>query len=144
MINKFNGEHSFLSNFYIDSNGWSVEVSYQASKFPDVKIRKQVMDMTPYQAKKFAHLPENQDKILPDWYKISLKQMEKFVRIKFSKDPEKSMLLKTGKLELIEGNYWHDNFYGSCGCDSCKDKKKHNHLGKILMKVRLVLNNEIF
>ena len=33
-------------------------------------------------------------------------------------------------MELIEGNVWNDTFWGVC------NGKGHNHLGKILMKVR--------
>jgi predicted NAD-dependent protein-ADP-ribosyltransferase YbiA (DUF1768 family) len=38
--------------------------------------------------------------------------------------------------ELIEGNYWHDNCWGSCTCIKCADRPKQNALGKILMLVR--------
>ena len=45
------------------------------------------------------------------------------------------MLLATGGEELIEGNWWHDNFFGVCTCGPCDGKGKNN-LGKILMRVR--------
>ena len=52
------------------------------------------------------------------------------------KDPDlKRMLIETGDEELIEGNNWHDNFFGSCYCDRCGNKGENN-LGKILMKIR--------
>ena len=39
-------------------------------------------------------------------------------------------LLDTGDTELIEGNNWHDTFWGVC------KGKGQNNLGKILMEVR--------
>ena len=36
--------------------------------------------------------------------------------------------------ELIEKNYWHDNFWGVCTCGKCSTGK--NHLGTILIQVR--------
>jgi hypothetical protein len=44
---------------------------------------------------------------------------------------------------LIEGNWWHDNFYGSCTCNKCVNKGENN-LGKILMKIREELLEKTF
>ena len=49
------------------------------------------------------------------------------------------MLLSTGDVAIIEGNYWHDNFYGQCTCEKCAGKGK-NKLGKLLMDIRSELN----
>jgi predicted NAD-dependent protein-ADP-ribosyltransferase YbiA (DUF1768 family) len=63
--------------------------------------------------------------------------MEDLVRQKFSLYPTlREKLLATGEEELVEGNYWHDNFWGACSCRKCEGREKHNHLGRILMKVR--------
>ena len=48
----------------------------------------------------------------------------------------KERLLATGDEELVEGNEWHDNYWGNCTCDNCKDIPGRNQLGKTLMKVR--------
>jgi len=48
-------------------------------------------------------------------------------------------LLATGDTKLLEGNRWHDNFWGNCDCPNCRDKPGLNYLGKILMRVRLEL-----
>ena len=48
-------------------------------------------------------------------------------------------LFKTGDLLLVEGNYWHDNYWGDCFCDKCKGRKGENFLGRILMNVRTML-----
>jgi predicted NAD-dependent protein-ADP-ribosyltransferase YbiA (DUF1768 family) len=57
------------------------------------------------------------------------------VREKFKQEDLKQMLLDTGDQELIEGNFWHDNFFGVCSCGACLGKGQNN-LGKILMKIR--------
>jgi hypothetical protein len=136
MIKEFKDEFAFLSNFYTDKDGFCVELHYQAMKFKDNNIIQEILKMTPGQSKKFTHLPENKPRIRKDWGKVSLHLMESLVRYKFSKKYEKSLLLKTYNKELIEGNYWHDNFYGHCFCDRCKTIPKFNHLGKIIMKIR--------
>jgi predicted NAD-dependent protein-ADP-ribosyltransferase YbiA (DUF1768 family) len=58
------------------------------------------------------------------------------IRNKFSDKYMSDLLLNTGDEELIEGNYWHDNYWGNCTCSKCKDIEGQNKLGKILMKVR--------
>jgi ribA/ribD-fused uncharacterized protein len=74
-------------------------------------------------------------KIRSDWNEKKLDFMNWGIREKFKKEELKDLLLSTDNLLLIEGNFWHDNFYGSCYCEKCGNKGK-NHLGKILMKVR--------
>jgi len=46
------------------------------------------------------------------------------------------MLLATLDAELIEGNAWHDNFWGDCFCEKCRDIEGLNVLGNILMRIR--------
>ena len=62
------------------------------------------------------------------------------VREKFNNNDElKEMLISTGDEELIEGNHWHDVFWGIC------NGKGENNLGKILMQVRSeIKNNTVF
>jgi predicted NAD-dependent protein-ADP-ribosyltransferase YbiA (DUF1768 family) len=62
--------------------------------------------------------------------------MEKLLIQKFSDSELKKILLNTENSILIEGNSWHDNFFGNCTCIKCKDIKGENHLGKLLMKIR--------
>jgi len=49
-------------------------------------------------------------------------------------------LISTNDVYLIEGNFWHDNYWGICikkDCDKCKDVTlAKNMLGNILMIVR--------
>eukprot|EP00766_Chilomastix_caulleryi_P006801 gnl/Chilomastix_caulleri/928.p1 GENE.gnl/Chilomastix_caulleri/928~~gnl/Chilomastix_caulleri/928.p1 ORF type:complete len:72 (+),score=16.91 gnl/Chilomastix_caulleri/928:250-465(+) len=64
-------------------------------------------------------------------------EMEKILEAKFTQNPElKKLLLKTGNAKLVEGNTWHDNFWGDCRCGKCKGKQGENHLGKMLMALR--------
>ena len=37
---------------------------------------------------------------------------------------------------LIEGNYWHDNFWGICDCGKNETGVIHNALGVILYSIR--------
>jgi predicted NAD-dependent protein-ADP-ribosyltransferase YbiA (DUF1768 family) len=60
------------------------------------------------------------------------------VKDKFSRNPElRVKLLNTGDLQLVEGNYWGDTFWGVC------NGKGENHLGKILMRVRKELADTV-
>ena len=71
-----------------------------------------------------------------NWDEISYGIMKKILTAKFSV-PELSEKLKaTGDAVLIEGNNHHDNKWGNCLCERCKNKEGQNWLGKILMEVR--------
>ncbi len=143
MINQFAGEFRFLSNFYtcpapIPWHGRlysRVENAYQAEKTQDYEA---FLDISAAKAKELGNtLPKR-----PDWIEISLPTMEQLLEIKFSNPRLRELLLKTGTEELIEGNTWHDNFWGVCGCNKCRPKLKLNNLGKLLMKVREKIRNE--
>jgi hypothetical protein len=154
MIDKFEGRYAFLSNFYpceIEHQGIaypSIEHFYVAMKVNDQQLingihytpadfREMIAKIpTPGQAKKIGRLV----KVRNDWDEKRLKIMEFAVRQKF-KDPKLSeLLLSTGDQELIEGNWWHDNFYGSCSCTKCGNNG-NNNLGKLLMVVRDEIKN---
>lgn len=131
MIDKFADEYEFLSNMYqipvtyLDVTYNNSESAYQAQKNP--AERNKFVGITGYTAKKLGR------KIImkPDWDTIKLSIMRDIVTAKFSQNPElKEKLLATGNAVLIEGNHWHDTFWGICnGVGS-------NHLGKILMQAR--------
>ena len=62
---------------------------------------------------------------------------------KFNQNPKLAkQLIETWPRPLKEGNYWHDNFFGDCTCDRCKDILGQNHLGKLLIKLRDQLRSE--
>jgi ribA/ribD-fused uncharacterized protein len=105
-----------------------------AAKTLDKRLRTILQKVTAAEAK---HL----GKLLPlrsDWDAVRLKVMENLLRQKFSYSLFAYQLAATGDQEIIEGNSWHDNFWGVCDCAECYDsnKKGQNNLGKLLMKIR--------
>lgn len=139
MINRFEGKYSFLSNFYqstiTDGNLMfpTVEHMFQAAKSINLaEYEKIACARTPNEAK---YLGRNCT-IREDWEEVKEQVMYKALVKKFSIPELQKALLATGDEELIEGNYWHDNTWGDCYCDRCKDIKGQNLLGKLLMQIR--------
>lgn len=134
MIDRFDGEYRFLSNFWpapIRYDGIlypSVEHAYQAQKTLDIGERKRFAAMrSPFTAKQAG----SEVPMRLGWHKISLGIMYDLVRLKFRSHTDLGRdLLATGDQELVEGNDWGDTFWGKV------DGKGLNHLGKILMRVR--------
>ena len=145
IINRFDGQYEFLSNFHIDNeeSPRTGENSYQAEKvdvnrYPE-EYRLILSAKTPGQAKRLG----KKCHIIDGWEYKKVGIMYKIVYKKFSTHPElKAKLLATGKAKLIEGNTWHDNDFGACSCPKCRYKVKHNYLGNILMCVRSQLRLE--
>lgn len=139
-IDRFVNEYSFLSNFYLSTISYdgclwkSVEHAYQASKTLDNEQKKLIKNAsTPVVAKrlgKLVHLREGFDKI-----KVSI--MEELIHEKFQNVFLQHMLLQTKDEELIEGNNFNDVFWGVCRGVG------ENNLGKILMKERNKLNEQL-
>ena len=143
LINEFNGDFAFLSNFFnspFEHEGIvypTNEHFFQAMKTLDRDKRVQIAAaLTPGLAKRMGRTLH----LRPDWEDIKEDVMLQGLRLKFSKRRLKEMLLNTGDEELIEGNLWYDNTWGSCNCAECKGKGK-NLLGQLLMKVREELRN---
>lgn len=139
-IDQFDGEYRFLSNFYnkkpFNYNGmmfWSSEAAFQAQKCVNDEDKVKIANCkNPSMAKKIGRGVQMRE----DWNDVRGEEMYKILKAKFS-DPElKRLLLDTGKAQLVEGNHWHDNYWGACTCDGCKAKFHNNKLGKTLMKVR--------
>jgi hypothetical protein len=141
-ISDFRGDYSFLSNFYfvvitLDGEQYcTVEHAYQASKTTD-KLERKVIQMqdTPGMAKAFGNSRTVMRHYRPDWDKVKVDVMLDLLRQKFSQPDLKAKLLDTGDALLVEGNTWHDNFFGSCTCPKCGNKGQ-NTLGILLMVVR--------
>lgn len=131
-IDKFSGDHHFLSNFYpclvkLDGVRYaSVEHAYQAAKTMDKKERKKFHGIKANAAKKLGR----QVKIRSDWESVKISVMKELLVQKFSDGHLRQLLLDTGDSQLVEGNDWSDTFWGKCG------NKGHNHLGRLLMEVR--------
>jgi ribA/ribD-fused uncharacterized protein len=136
-IDSFKGEYFFLSNYYRQGpRGISVESMFQSKKTPNDRKRREIMRMSPAAAKRAG----NNVKLRADWQETKVHRMAWLVYIKFSTYPRlREKLLDTGKAMLVEGNTWHDNFWGDCRCGRCADVPGANTLGVILMSVRVAL-----
>ena len=131
MIDKFEGQYFFLSNFFsapITYNGITYknnEAAFQAQKCP-------------YRVHEFENLDPSVAKRLGrkvvlrhDWELVKDQVMYEILVAKFTQNAAlKLLLLRTGDQELIEGNWWNDRYWGVC-----KGEGK-NTLGKLLMKLR--------
>lgn len=134
IIAKFSGEYFFLSNFYPGGNN-TTEHYYQALKFKQEKLQNLVLAQpTPGDAKKMSRKLSHY--VREDWFDLSLVAMEICLRSKFESGALREKLIATYPAYLVEGNHWHDNFYGDCTCRKCKPIEGENHLGKLLMKLR--------
>lgn len=135
LVDSFRGEHSFLSNFHLCSlyPYSSAEAAFQAAKCADDSERILFQSLTPSQAKKEGR----RVKLRPDWDAVKVDIMLEILKDKFDRNPElKNKLMMLEGYELVEGNTWHDNFWGDCKCSRCADKPGLNMLGKLLMALR--------
>ena len=141
MIDNFDGQYKFLSNFFIKEITFrgkkyaTSEHAYAAYKATNEGDHRLVQTQS---SPRMAKRKGQEIKCVDNWEDIKYDLMLDIVKEKFQDPYLKSLLLSTGEQELIEGKYWHDNFFGNCYCskrDSCKKEGK-NWLGKILMIVR--------
>lgn len=156
MINDFRGPHAFLSNFYLsqvyycDRTWRSVEHAYQAAKVDDKTEIVNLFGQTWLDIIDEAHTPGLAKRIgarVPlrsDWGQVRISVMRDLLANKFQPGTVLAGLLNdTGDVTLVEGNHWHDNFWGVCNCDKCRDSWPspfdpvgQNWLGKLLMERR--------
>lgn len=143
MINKFDGEYAFLSNFHpspiVFKEGneefvaKTVEHYFQYMKTASVEEGIKILSTpTPGEAKRLGR----KCVLRKDWEEIKDVVMLEALRKKFAIPELKEKLLATGDECLEEGTWWHDNCWGNCYCEKCKDIVGENRLGKILMKIR--------
>jgi ribA/ribD-fused uncharacterized protein len=143
IIKEFQGEYRWLSNFWpckikLDGTIYpSVEHAYMSAKSKDVNWKQFCLNNSPGKIKKVSRT--SACRLVPNWEEIKLKVMEDCVRQKFNQTQLKGLLLGTGSSYIQEGNNWGDEFWGV----SLKTGRGLNHLGKIIMKVRLELYNNI-
>ncbi len=141
-IKQFKGGSRFLSNFYpaqVDHDGITyptVEHAFQAAKTLDFGQRWLIAKMgSPSAAKRAGR----KITLRPDWETAKNTIMLELVLQKFTRRLDlRQQLQATAEAELIEGNWWHDNYWGDCSCEDC-DQPGKNVLGKILMDVRNIL-----
>ena len=146
VIDKFDGEYAFLSNFYdcpVEYDGLKYknsEAAFHAQKTLNKEKRKEFTTLNPSEAKKLGRKLKLRD----DWEEVKTDIMYEICLAKFSQNPKlKEKLLATGDTPLIEGTYWHDNTWGNCYCDKCKGIDGENRLGQILMRVRYVFASKM-
>ena len=135
VIDHFTGPYAFLSNFQpcrVTFYGMifpSVEAAFQAAKCANHQDRVQFLTMTPQQAKRRGR----QIQMRSDWDSRKLTIMHNLLVHKFNENPELiPKLIATGNAVLVEGNTWHDVFWGV----DQRTGQGENHLGRILMQVR--------
>ena len=143
VINSFDGEYDFLSNFYECPILWkgnlyrNSESIYQSYKTLD-NVPFDFTKTTGSQSKKIS----KKLNVRPDWNKIKFDLMYEICQEKFNQNTDIAQkLMNTGDAILIEGNYWGDTYWGKC------NGVGQNNLGKILMKIReelFELQNKLF
>ncbi len=144
-IDEFRGDFEYLSNFsmYGVHSGFyyyaTSEHLYQSEKRNDNFWKLEIIrQRTPGASKRYAE--ENKLTWRADWYHVRERVMLETLRLKFVQNPDIcEKLLSTVGFELIEGNMWHDNFWGDCHCKKCKDIEGLNTLGRLLTQVRYEL-----
>jgi ribA/ribD-fused uncharacterized protein len=132
-IESFKGINEFLSNFYnapVEYEGilyLNNEAAFQSAKVLVKEERIKFANIQPNIAKSLGR----KVKLRKDWEQVKDKVMYDCVKDKFERNEELGKkLLGTGQAQLIEGNWWNDDYWGVC------KGKGQNKLGKILMQVR--------
>ena len=141
MINKFDNEYIFLSNYYtqnITYKGITYNCAmnaYYGQLISDNLQKKAIANATPSRAlsmvinsiSKIDYSQEEQDNIM---YEI--------LKVKFSDSKLKNLLLQTNQEPLNNNINWEDTYWGICNDEG------DNKLGKLLMKLRDELSNDTF
>lgn len=114
------------------------ESAYQAGKFIVEEFKTQFEKTTGGEAKALAAKLKSHKRI--DWHDISLSRMSEVIHAKFTQHKDlRIQLINTYPQEMIEGNWWHDNFWGVCSCGNTSqcNGNGRNWLGRILMAERV-------
>lgn len=146
MIISFSGKYDFLSNFHpaivhLDGINYpTVEHGFVSAKTDNYMDKIMIASLDANQAGKAKRMGRKFD-LVEDWEDIKLDVMKRLLMQKFMQHEFRTKLLATGDKTLVEGNYWHDNYWGTCMCDRKEPCKYHgkNMLGKLLMEVREIV-----
>lgn len=140
-INRFIGEHYFLSNFFpstLSMNGKlypSAEHAYQSQKTKDPVLQEMIRkSIDPMMAKKLGRLIE----LEPDWNDLRIPLMKKIIKEKFTNPLLRELLKSTNNAKLIHDNKFGDKFWG------IYRGAGENMLGLILEEVRDQIIDEDF
>lgn len=134
-IREFKGAYRWLSNFtgcdiVLDGVTYrSVEHAYMSAKSDDPNWKKFCAETpSPAVVKKASRtIP-----LVENWNDKKLDVMKECLEQKFSKEPFKTLLKDTGNVELIEGNWWGDTFWGV----NLNTGEGQNILGRMIMSIR--------
>lgn len=147
-ITAFTGRWDFLSNFHPSPLAMSDRIIYptgehafQAQKTWDLEVRRAIAS---YELPGAAKQAGRRIDLRGDWEAAKKQVMLRVVLNKFTQSLDlAAKLLATGNAVLVEGNTWHDNYWGDCHCGrTACDTPGLNYLGQILMAVRLVLRDD--
>lgn len=143
VIKSFRGEYNFLSNFFMAPCGIypSSENYYQAHKSKNKYVRDTFLNISPSQAKALGKTVE----LRKDWETVKEHVMLRALQLKFRfTDMEDhnskfnhdlaERLIHISGATIVEGNTWHDNYWGDCHCRRCINIEGKNRLGILLMK----------
>lgn len=142
IIDSFSGDYRFLSNFWILSTPIefeglaypTTEHFFAAMKTADLKAREEISQAeTPGRAKRLGRKVS----LRGDWDEVRVEVMQWALKEKFSEPRLRNQLAATGNSILIEGNHWHDQFWGNCTCEEHINDDGANVLGILLMNLRL-------
>lgn len=138
VIRSFSGKWSALSNFHRHPLQWegitfsSAEAAFVAAKTTDLSERKNISKMSAGDAKRYGR----KIKLRKSWDQVKYREMSAVLEAKFADREMAEILRSTEDAILIEGNTWHDNIWGRCICQECKDIPAVNSLGVLLMLER--------
>jgi ribA/ribD-fused uncharacterized protein len=148
MIDHFRGEYDWASNFYYkapfrDSNNLTFKTSehyFACCKTLDSWWSQRILHAgTAAAAKKLGQ----QCPVRPEWGTMRVWVMQQALLFKFSQNTDILVkLLNTNDTQMVEGNYWHDNFWGDCRCNNKSGQHPKclqpglNKLGALLMNLR--------
>jgi ribA/ribD-fused uncharacterized protein len=143
-IDCFRGNYAFLSMLQpcelIGAYGiryHSGEAAFQAGKTLDVAEKRWIAHArTAAEAKRRGRRVT----LVDGWDETRHRVMVSVNQMKFS-DPVLSVRLRaTGAALLVEGNVWHDQFWGDCRCGRARCAEPgQNWLGRHLMRLRAEL-----
>ena len=138
MIDAFRDEYRFLLNFYksmivFEGDAYpTVEHAFQAAKTSVPEERATIRaNANPVLAKRKGRRVT----LRPDWEAVKQDVLRDLLRLKFADEELRLLLLQTGDEELVEGNRWHDCYWGRCFCAKCGGTGQ-NALGGLLMQIR--------
>lgn len=139
-ITSFRNEYRFLSNF------WKVEIYYKGITYLTLEHCYQAQKTLNPSERAWIAIAEkpgdakhrgSRVAVREDWDEVKDGIMLDLLKIKFSNPDLAQKLKDTGDAELIEGNYWHDNYWGDCMCPKCYNRiTGQNKLGKMLIEIR--------